>query len=80
MFNSQAVADHIRKSREGKNLTQFYMAYKLHISQNCYSKMELGYSKISLERLFQISELLEIDAIDAIALGRVNPMVVLNNY
>ncbi|WP_262887322.1 helix-turn-helix domain-containing protein [Mucilaginibacter agri] len=80
MFNRQAVADHIRKCREDKGLTQFYMAYKLQISQNCYSKMELGYSKISLERLFQISEVLEIDAIDTIALGRIKSMVVIKNY
>ncbi|WP_050784311.1 helix-turn-helix domain-containing protein [Pedobacter sp. BAL39] len=56
------VADNIRKIREFRNYTQEYIAMKLNISQNAYSKLELGYSKISIDRLFQIAELLEVDA------------------
>lgn len=55
----KSVAANIRKQREIKNYTQEYLAAKLKISQNAYSKIELGYTKITLERLFQIADILE---------------------
>jgi len=63
----KAIAANIRAKREKKNYTQEYLAYKLDISQNAYSKIELGYTKITLERLFQIAEILEMDAVSFIA-------------
>lgn len=59
----KAIAATIRKVREAKNYTQEYLAYKLNISQNAYSKIELGYTKITVERLFQVAEVLEISAV-----------------
>ena len=55
------VASNIRKIREQKNYTQDYLAAKLDISQNAYSKIELGYSKLTLDRLFQIAIILEVE-------------------
>ncbi|MCC8424991.1 helix-turn-helix domain-containing protein [Mucilaginibacter sp. UR6-11] len=57
----KAIAAVIRKKREQKNYTQEYLAYKLDISQNAYSKIELGYTKITVERLFQIADVLEVN-------------------
>ncbi|QXV65844.1 helix-turn-helix transcriptional regulator [Mucilaginibacter sp. 21P] len=57
----KAVAMNIRKRREDLNYTQEYLAAKLNISQNAYSKIELGYTKITVERLFQIADILDID-------------------
>lgn len=57
----QRVASKIRKLRENKNFSQQYLAQKIGISQNAYSKIELGYSKITLDRLIHISHILEID-------------------
>lgn len=59
----RAVAINIRKIRESKDYTQDYLAVKLAISQNAYSKIELGYTKITVERLFQIAQILEVDPI-----------------
>ncbi len=56
----KAVAGNIRKVREYRNYTQDYLAAKLEISQNAYSKIELGYSKITLDRLFHIALILEV--------------------
>ena len=67
ILKARRVASNIRKIREYKNYTQEYLAAKLDISQNAYSKIELGYSKISLERLFQISEVLEINSVKLLA-------------
>lgn len=57
----KAVAGNVRKVREYRNYTQDYLAAKLEISQNAYSKIELGYSKITLDRLFHIAQILEVE-------------------
>jgi transcriptional regulator with XRE-family HTH domain len=49
----------IKKHRELKNYTQEYMADRLNISQNTYSKLENGGIKLTVDRLKQISEILE---------------------
>jgi transcriptional regulator with XRE-family HTH domain len=50
----------IKKIRESKNYTQGYMSNKLNISQNTYSKIETGGIKLTVDRLNQISEVLDI--------------------
>jgi len=60
-FKIKAIAANIRNTREGLNYTQEYLAAKLSISQNAYSKIELGYTKITVERLFQIAAILGSD-------------------
>jgi len=57
----RSVSINIRKIREYRNYTQEYLALKLGITQNAYSKIELAYTKITLDRLFQIAEILEVD-------------------
>ena len=64
---TKVVAGNIRKIREFRNYTQDYLAAKLGISQNAYSKIELGYSKLTLERLFQIGVILEVEATQLIS-------------
>lgn len=56
------VANNIRRVREYRNYTQDYVARKIGISQNAYSKLELGFHKLSLERLFQIADVLDVDS------------------
>ncbi|MCC8408299.1 helix-turn-helix transcriptional regulator [Mucilaginibacter sp. UR6-1] len=58
---TKMVAANIRRLREARNYSQDYVAMKVNISQNAYSKIELGYSKISLDRLFLIADALEVD-------------------
>ena len=62
------VAGNIRKVRAYRDYTQDYLAAKLNISQNAYSKIELGYSKITIDRLFEIAQILEIDPVALISL------------
>lgn len=57
----RVVASNIRKIREYRNYTQDYLAAKLEISQNAYSKIELGYSKLTLDRLFHVAIILDVD-------------------
>lgn len=63
---TKELISNIRKIREYRNYTQDYLASKLSISQNAYSKIELGYSNITLNRLFEITQILEVDLIDFI--------------
>ncbi|MBB6499773.1 helix-turn-helix domain-containing protein [Pedobacter cryoconitis] len=67
-LTSEIVAVNIRKIREFRNYTQDYLAAKLSISQNAYSKIELGYSKLTVERLFQIAVILEVKVIQLICM------------
>lgn len=60
----QRVALKIRKAREYKNYSQEYLAAKIGISQNAYSKIELGHSKITLDRFFHIATVLNINVGD----------------
>jgi transcriptional regulator with XRE-family HTH domain len=65
---AKAISANIRKLREYRDYTQDYLAAKLDISQNAYSKLELGYSRITLDRLFIISYVLEVQPADLISL------------
>lgn len=65
-LKTKAIVSNIRKIREFRNYTQDYLAAKLKISQNAYSKIELGYSNITLNRLVEIAEILEIELTDLI--------------
>jgi len=66
------VASNIRKVREFRNYTQDYLAAKLEISQNAYSKIELGYSKITLDRLFHIALILEVQVTELLYFEKEN--------
>lgn len=57
----RCMADNIRTVREYRNYTQEYVAAKLGISQNAYSKIELNYTKITVERLCRIAIILDIE-------------------
>ena len=59
---AKTVASNIRRVREYRNYTQDYVARKIGISQNAYSKLELGFHKLSLERLFQIADVLDVES------------------
>ncbi|RYU92377.1 XRE family transcriptional regulator [Mucilaginibacter terrigena] len=60
------IVNNIRVIRERKNYSQDYLAMKMSSSQNSYSKMELGYSKLTVAKLLEICEVLEISVIDVI--------------
>lgn len=55
----KAVAANIKDRRLNLNLSQTYVAQKLNVTQNAYSKMEIGKTKMSVERLYEIASVLE---------------------
>lgn len=52
--------DKIRIARITKGYSQEYMAFMLEISQSTFSKMESGSIEITVKRLFEIAEILEV--------------------
>ena len=57
---SAEIGIRIRKMREFRNYTQNYMADKLNLSQNMYSKIENGQAPITTDRLEQIAKTLDV--------------------
>jgi transcriptional regulator with XRE-family HTH domain len=55
-----AIANQIKKLRELRNFTQEYMAKKLNMTQQNYSKMEIGEVDFPVSRLAQIAEILGV--------------------
>ena len=60
-FEMEHLIYNIRTTREGLGYSQEYMAMKLGIGQNGYSKIELGYTRITVERLYEIARILNTD-------------------
>lgn len=58
------IGFNIRKIREQKGFSQEYMANVLNISQASYARMENEETKITVERLQKIAEILETSIID----------------
>ena len=54
------VGEKIRLQRLTKRYSQEYMAFALEISQAAYSKIECGETKLTLDRIYEIAEILEI--------------------
>jgi len=60
MYSDKVIGAHIKNARLFRNYSQDYLALKLNISQNAYSKLELGYTRIKLNRLITIAEVLQV--------------------
>lgn len=55
------VSSNIKKIREIKGFSQDYVATKLDITQNSYSKIERGETHLTIDKLSAICKVLEID-------------------
>jgi transcriptional regulator with XRE-family HTH domain len=54
----------IRQFREMRNYSQEYVAGKMAISQNAYSKIENGITQLTVRHIRQISTILEVSIMD----------------
>jgi len=55
------VTANIRTLRQYREYSQEYVASKIKISQNGYSKLELGAIRLTNDHLFGIADVLEVD-------------------
>lgn len=63
-MKSKALIRKLKRIRRKQGVSQVEMAKKLGISQNAISKIELGQSELTLERLYKMADILEIDLLD----------------
>ena len=54
----------LRKYRELRNYSQDYVARKMGISQNAYSKIENNITQLTVNHVKQISQILEVSIMD----------------
>ena len=54
----------IKQIRELKNLTQDYVASQLQLTTRAYSKLESGETQLTINRLNEISSILEIEPLE----------------
>jgi transcriptional regulator with XRE-family HTH domain len=59
MYIAKNLGERVKNLREEKNYTQQHIANKLGISQKAYSKIETGETKLSVDNLIKIAEILE---------------------
>jgi transcriptional regulator with XRE-family HTH domain len=57
---TKTVLENIHYIRRSREYSQDFMAYKLSISQNAYSKLESGKTPLTMDRFFKIAELLHV--------------------
>ena len=60
VFDIENTANLIRIHRQKKGLSQQAVAAKLNISQNAYSRMERGFTKITIDRISEIAKVFGI--------------------
>lgn len=51
----------IKNIRQEKGYSHEYMALEMNLSQVAYTKMENGTTKLTVERLYKIAEILEVE-------------------
>lgn len=69
MDTMETVIEKIKEYRKKKGLSHENMAEELHISQAAYSKIEKSETKLTVDRLYQIANILEApvyDLLDAV--------------
>jgi|SRR5690606_28462748 len=59
MENIEKVLEKLREARKEKGYSHENMAHELNISQGAYTNIEKNESKLSVERLLKIAEILE---------------------
>ncbi len=59
METNQNLGERIKRLREERNYSQQYLAQKLGVSQKAYSKIETNQTKLSVDSLLKIAEVLE---------------------
>ena len=61
MIDYKAIGRRIHKHRKNIHMTQAVLAEKLDVSESFVSQVERGTAKVSLQRLDQIAEILNVD-------------------
>ena len=69
MVDYKAIGRRIRKYRKEKYMTQAKMAEYLNVAENYVSQIERGVARVSLPRLYEMADVLEIDVAQLVSDG-----------
>jgi transcriptional regulator with XRE-family HTH domain len=61
------ICKKIKELRIAHNYSQQYISQNLYMSQNAYSEMETGKTKIDIEKVFQLAEFYKIEPYDILS-------------
>lgn len=73
---TELIATKIRTLRRNREYSQDYMALMLHISQNAYSRLENGKTPITIDRYYEICQILQVkpsELMDLVELPKPKP-------
>lgn len=70
------IGEKIKTVREIKKLSQEDMAHKLGLAVQTYARLERGESRMYMQVLEEIAQILEIDVIDLLSVGNRNFVIV----
>jgi transcriptional regulator with XRE-family HTH domain len=59
MVTIKKIGERVKNVREQRNYSQQYVASKLGVSQKAYSKIETGETKLSVDNLLKLTEILD---------------------
>lgn len=80
---TELIATRIRTLRRNREYSQEYMALMLHISQNAYSRLENGKTPITLDRYYEVCQILQIkpsELLDMVEMPKSKAVWRSNNY
>lgn len=63
-MNTSIIAQRIKQYREAKGISQEYIASQLGIAQSNYAKLERADTKLTVERLYELAKILEVDILN----------------
>ena len=72
------IGEKIRKVREVKGFPQEYIATNLNISPQAYGKMERGETKLDMDRLQKVADILEIELLELMQVNEKQNALVTN--
>lgn len=68
----KTILQNIERIRKTKGYSHEYMAIRLDISQAAYSKIERNTTKLNVERLLCIAEILEVELAEVLGIDAIN--------
>lgn len=74
------IGENIRKFREIKNITRDRMAHEMGLSLSGYSKIERNQTDLTLSRIQQIAQILEVDIFQILSFDATHIFNISNNH
>lgn len=76
---NNTVSKNIKKYRDFKGFSQEYMAEQMNLTQSAYAKIENTETKLTIDRLNEISKILEVDIANLLEQKTPNVYNIYNN-